>query len=54
MRRQIPLEVVVDPLGSVEYNLGTTESIHWRNMLTDPLGSGCGSLGISGINFGNH
>ena len=54
MCRQTPLDVVVDPLGSVEYTLGTTESIHWRNVLTDPLGSGCGSPGICGIHFGNH
>jgi len=54
MCQQIPLEVVVDPLRSVEYTLGTTEIIHWRNVSKDPLGSVCGSPGICGIHFGNY
>ena len=30
MYQQIPLEVVVDPLGSMEYTLGTTGLDHYK------------------------
>jgi len=39
---------------SCNQNIDKFQGSHYRNASTDPLGTGCGSLGIHRARFGNH